>query len=119
MSHTRTYARRSCLAPTSAVSRSGARRRSCWRPALTVSSQTQLILWHNGSYHGCKREIRCEVDRLSHAYRLVLRRDNTYEVSIDGREEAAGSIYDDFDMLRPARIRCVGAADTAAARAIK
>jgi len=51
-----------------------------------------------------KTDIRTETDEKTHLYTMVLRPDNTYSVLIDGKEEVAGSLYEDWDFLPPKEI---------------
>jgi len=46
-----------------------------------------------------KKEIRAEVDQLTHAYTLIVHPDNTYEVRVDGAKRESGSLTDDWDFL--------------------
>jgi len=52
-----------------------------------------------------KKEIRAEDDELSHVYTLIVHPDNNYEVLIDGTKKESGSLFDDWDMLPPKRIK--------------
>jgi calreticulin len=46
-----------------------------------------------------------ESDHATHVYTLILSKDNTYEVQIDGTKAESGSLYDDFDFLLPKTIK--------------
>jgi calreticulin len=52
-----------------------------------------------------KKNVRTETDTMSHRYTLVVRPDNTYEVSIDGSKVESGNLADDFDFLPPKTIK--------------
>merc|ERR1712054_330133 len=52
-----------------------------------------------------KKDIRCESDELTHLYTLIVKPDNTYEVQIDLKEVASGSLLDDWDFLEPKEIK--------------
>jgi len=67
--------------------------------------KTHLIFNYNGQNHLINKEIRCETDEFTHLYTLIVRPDNTYEVQIDGKEAAKGSIKEDFSMLLPKEIK--------------
>lgn len=56
----------------------------------------QNLLW--------KKTLPCETDRLTHLYTAIIRPDNTYEVQIDGVKKESGSLYDDWDFLKPKQI---------------
>jgi len=68
------------------------------------TKRTHLIFTNKGRNHLIKKEIRVESDELTHLYTLIVNPDNTYQVNIDGKEAAAGSIKDDFDILPPKEI---------------
>lgn len=51
------------------------------------------------------KNIRCESDQLTHVYRMVVKPDNTYSVSIDTKEVESGSIYDNWKFLLPKEIK--------------
>jgi calreticulin len=63
-----------------------------------------LIFNYNGKNHLIKKDIRAESDELTHLYTLTLHADNTYQIDIDGKEVAKGSLKEDFDMLLPKEI---------------
>jgi len=52
-----------------------------------------------------KKDIKCETDEFTHLYTLIVRPDNTYEVLIDQKQVAKGSLKEDFDMLPPKEIK--------------
>jgi calreticulin len=69
------------------------------------TKKTHLIFNYKGKNHLIKKEIKCESDEFTHLYTLILRPDNTYEVQIDSKEVAKGSLKDDWDMLPPKQIK--------------
>jgi len=69
------------------------------------TKKTHLIFNYKGKNHLIKKEIRCETDQYTHLYTLILKPDNTYEVQIDGKESAKGSLEEDWDMLPAKEIK--------------
>jgi calreticulin len=69
------------------------------------TKKTHLIFNYDGKNHLIKKEIKCETDEFTHLYTLILRSDNTYEVRIDNKEVAKGSLKEDWDMLKPKEIK--------------
>eukprot|EP01029_Cantina_marsupialis_P007755 TRINITY_DN187_c0_g2_i1.p1 TRINITY_DN187_c0_g2~~TRINITY_DN187_c0_g2_i1.p1 ORF type:complete len:446 (+),score=206.54 TRINITY_DN187_c0_g2_i1:35-1372(+) len=67
--------------------------------------RTHVIFNYKGENHLINKEVRCETDRLSHMYTLIVRTDNTYEVRIDGNKVESGDMPEDWDFLPPAEIR--------------
>jgi calreticulin len=67
--------------------------------------KTHLIFNYKGKNHLINKEIKCETDQFTHLYTLILNPDNTYEVQIDGKEVAKGSLKEDWDMLPPKEIK--------------
>jgi calreticulin len=47
----------------------------------------------------------CETDQLTHVYTLIFRPDATYNILLDNVEKQSGSIYDDWDILPPKKIK--------------
>jgi len=68
------------------------------------TKKTHLIFGYKGKNHLIKKDIKCETDEFTHLYTLVIKPDNTYEVLIDEKSVAKGSIKEDFDMLPPKEI---------------
>jgi len=71
----------------------------------STTKKTHLIFNYKGKNHLIKKEIRCETDSYTHLYTLILNPDNTYEVRIDGKEVASGSLKEDWDMLPAKEIK--------------
>ncbi|XP_061538987.1 calreticulin-like [Phycodurus eques] len=69
------------------------------------NKKVHVILNYKGRGHLIKKNIPCKDDELSHVYTLVLRPDQTYQVKIDNREAAAGSLEDDWDLLPPRTVK--------------
>jgi len=69
------------------------------------TKKTHVIFTYKGKNHLIKKDIKAETDEFTHLYTLTLKHDNTYQVQIDGKEVAAGSLKEDFDMLAPKEIK--------------
>lgn len=67
--------------------------------------KTHVIFNYKGKNLESKKDVRCETDKLSHLYTLIVRPDNTYEVQIDGKKIEDGSLFDDWDFLKPKKIK--------------
>jgi len=75
-------------------------------------SQTKklhVILSYQGQNYPIKKDLECETDKLTHFYTFVLRPDASYSILIDGRERDSGSMYTDWDILPPRKIKAVKA----------
>ncbi|KAJ6743930.1 CALRETICULIN AND CALNEXIN [Salix purpurea] len=75
-------------------------------------SQTKklhVILSYQGQNYPIKKDLECETDKLTHFYTFILRPDASYSILIDGRERDSGSMYNDWDILPPRKIRAVKA----------
>jgi len=66
--------------------------------------RVHVIFSHDGTNHLIKKTINAETDVFTHVYTLIVRPDNTYEVRIDNKEVAKGSLEEDWDMLPPKQI---------------
>eukprot|EP00803_Ostreobium_quekettii_P005296 evm.model.scf_4015.1 EVM.evm.TU.scf_4015.1 scf_4015:1163-2676(+) len=69
------------------------------------TKKVHVILPYKGKNHLVKEDIKCKTDELTHVYTLVIHPNNTYQVYIDLKEEKTGSLYEDWDMLPPAKIK--------------
>ncbi|KAG2444888.1 hypothetical protein HXX76_001625 [Chlamydomonas incerta] len=67
--------------------------------------KVHVILTYKGKNYLIKKDIKAETDQLTHVYTLVIKPDNTYQVLIDLKEVASGSLYEDWDMLPPKTIK--------------
>lgn len=64
-----------------------------------------VIFSYKGKNHLISKEIRCKDDVYTHAYTLIVRPDNTYEVQIDGEKVEGGELEADWDFLPPKNIK--------------
>jgi len=75
-------------------------------PDICGSKKIVHVIFSNkGENHLIKKTIRPPTDRISHAYTLIVKADNTYKVLVDNVEEETGSLTDDWDMLLPKMIK--------------
>lgn len=69
------------------------------------TKKVHAILTYNETNHLIKKEVPCETDQLTHVYTFVLRPDATYSILIDNVEKQTGSLYSDWDLLPPKKIK--------------
>ncbi|KAH7415353.1 hypothetical protein KP509_14G039100 [Ceratopteris richardii] len=69
------------------------------------TKKVHVILSYKGKNHPIEKDIPCETDQLTHVYTLIIRPDNTYSVLIDNIEKRSGSLYKDWKMLPPEKIK--------------
>ncbi|XP_060183975.1 calreticulin-3-like [Lycium barbarum] len=75
----------------------------------TQTKKLHVILSYQGQNYPIKKELECETDKLTHFYTFILRPDASYSIWIDGRERDSGSMYTDWDILPPRKIKDVNA----------
>lgn len=69
------------------------------------TKKVHAILTYNDTNHLIKKEVPCETDQLTHVYTFILRPDATYSILIDNVEKQSGSLYSDWDLLPPKKIK--------------
>jgi calreticulin len=69
------------------------------------TKKVHVIFNYKGKNHLIKKNIPCESDEFTHLYTLILHPDNTYEVLIDEKEVASGSLKEDWDMIPSKEIK--------------
>jgi len=69
------------------------------------TKKVHLIFNYKGQNHLIKKDVKCESDEWTHLYTLILHPDNTYEIQIDSKEVAKGSLSEDWDMLLPKEVK--------------
>jgi len=69
------------------------------------TKKVHLIFNYKGKNYLLKRNVPAESDTLTHLYTLILRPDNTYEIQIDQKEVAKGTLAEDWDLLAPKEIK--------------
>ncbi|KAJ7980674.1 Calreticulin [Quillaja saponaria] len=75
----------------------------------TQTKKLHVILSYQGQNYPIKKDLQCETDKLTHFYTFVLRPDASYSVLVDNRERDSGSMYTDWDILPPRKIKDVKA----------
>lgn len=75
----------------------------------TQTKKLHVIYSYQGQNYPIKKDVQCETDKLTHFYTFILRPDSTYSILIDGRERDSGSLYTDWDILPPRKIKDVNA----------
>lgn len=70
----------------------------------TSTKRVHVIFTYKGKNLLTKKDIKCESDRLTHVYTLIVNPDNTYEVRIDGQKKESGSLFEDWEFLKPKTI---------------
>nr|VDD08103.1 unnamed protein product [Brassica rapa] len=69
------------------------------------TKKVHAILTYNDANHLIKKDVPCETDQLTHVYTFILRPDATYSILIDNVEKQTGSLYSDWDLLPPKKIK--------------
>eukprot|EP00249_Psilotum_nudum_P013703 c24465_g1_i3 orf=122-1321(+) len=69
------------------------------------TKKVHVILNYKGTNNAIEKDIKCETDQLTHVYTLIIKSDNTYSVLIDNEEKQSGSLYKDWKMLPPKKIK--------------
>jgi calreticulin len=69
------------------------------------TKKVHVILNYKGKNVLINKNIPAETDQLTHFYTLILNKDQTYEVQIDGQKKESGSLTEDFDFLLPKEIK--------------
>lgn len=69
------------------------------------TKKVHLIFTYKGKNHLIKKNVPAESDTFTHLYTLILHPDNTYEIQIDQKEVAKGSLKEDWDILPPKQIK--------------
>ena len=75
----------------------------------TQIKKIHAILSYQGQNYPIKKDLQCETDKLTHFYTLILRPDASYSILVDNRERESGSLYTDWDILPPRKIKDIDA----------
>lgn len=75
----------------------------------TQTKKLHVILSYQGQNYPIRKDLECETDKLTHFYTFILRPDASYSVLVDNRERDSGSMYTDWDILPPRKIKDVKA----------
>lgn len=68
-------------------------------------AMVHAILNYNGTNYNLKKDVSAPKDIFTHTYTLHIKPDQTYELSIDGKSKAKGSLLEDWDFLPPKKIK--------------
>lgn len=71
----------------------------------TQTKKLHVIVSYQGQNYPIKKDLECETDKLTHFYTFILRPDASYSILIDNRERESGSMYNDWDILPPRKIK--------------
>jgi len=71
----------------------------------TSTKRVHVIFTYKGKNLLTKKDIKCETDQLTHVYTLIVKPDLSYEVRIDGKNQASGNLLEDWDFLLPKTIK--------------
>ena len=77
-------------------------------PDVCGSSKRTHVILHSDTKDEnilIEKDVPCETDQLSHMYRLHLKSDDTFEVSVDGKVVRDGKLEDAFELLLPKEIK--------------
>ncbi|KAK4779847.1 hypothetical protein SAY87_015953 [Trapa incisa] len=62
-----------------------------------------------GQNYPIKKDLQCETDKMTHFYTFILRPHASYSILVDNRERDSGSIYTDWNILPPRKMKDVKA----------
>jgi len=68
------------------------------------TKRVHVIFTNRGKNHLISEDVNFDNDRWTHAYTLIVKPDNTFQVLIDGEEKRSGKIEDAFEILEPKEI---------------
>lgn len=69
------------------------------------TKKVHAILHYNETNHLIKKDVPCETDQLTHVYTFILKPDASYSILIDNVEKQSGSVYSDWSLLPPKKIK--------------
>lgn len=75
----------------------------------TETKKLHAILAYKGQTYPITKDVKCETDQLTHVYTLIIRPDASYSILVDNKEREKGSLYTDWAMLPPRKIKDVNA----------
>ena len=71
----------------------------------TNTKKIHAIIAYKGQNYPIRKEMECETDQLTHFYTFIIRPDASYSILVDNRERESGSLYTDWDILPPRKIK--------------
>merc|ERR1712039_1131036 len=70
-----------------------------------MGKKVQAIFAYEGENLLKEKDVKCSDDEYTHTYLLVVNKDNTYEIQVDGEEKAKGNMKDDWSFEKPKTIK--------------
>ena len=67
--------------------------------------KVQAIFNYNGENLLKNSDVKCPDDEYTHQYLLIVNKDSTYEIRVDGEEKAKGNMKDDWSFEKPKTIK--------------
>jgi len=74
-----------------------------------TNKEAPCYIVYQGQNYPIRKDLECETDKLTHFYTFIMRPDASYSVLVDNRERDSGSMYTDWDILPPRKIKDVKA----------
>ncbi|KAJ7521554.1 hypothetical protein O6H91_19G059500 [Diphasiastrum complanatum] len=71
----------------------------------TQTKKIHAILQYKSQNYPITKEVQCEHDQLTHVYTFIIQPDASYSILVDNRERESGSLYSDWEMLPPRKIK--------------
>lgn len=69
------------------------------------TKKVQAIFNYNGDNLLKNSDVKCPDDEYTHQYLLIVNKDSTYEIRVDGEEKAKGNMKDDWTFEKPKTIK--------------
>merc|ERR1719221_317292 len=69
------------------------------------TKKVQAIFNYNGENLARNSDVKCPDDEYTHSYLIVVNKDSTYEIRVDGEEKAKGNMKDDWSFEKPKMIK--------------
>ncbi|BBN17635.1 calreticulin [Marchantia polymorpha subsp. ruderalis] len=71
----------------------------------TQTKKLHAIIQYKGQNYPIKKTVACETDQLTHVYTFIIRPDASYSILVDNRERESGSLYNDWEILPPRKLK--------------
>lgn len=69
------------------------------------TKKVQAIFNYNGENLARNSDVKCPDDEYTHSYVLIVNKDSTYEIRVDGEEKAKGAMKDDWSFEKAKEIK--------------
>merc|ERR1719350_1438127 len=69
------------------------------------TKKVQAIFNYNGENLARNSDVKCPDDEYTHSYVLIVNKDSTYEIRVDGEEKAKGDMKEDWNFELPKTIK--------------